>query len=162
MLIRDALEADLPAILQLHNHHILNTLAIWQDTAVDLSNRQAWHAQRHAMGYPVLVADVAGEVAGYASYGPFRSGSGYERTVENSIYVNEKHHRRGVARALLAALLARAREADLHVMVAAIGLPNAASVALHAQAGFAEVGQFKEVGLKNGVRLDLMLMQRLI
>jgi L-amino acid N-acyltransferase YncA len=162
MRIRDAMEADLPAILAIHNHHIAKTLAIWRYQLADLAERRAWFEERRAKGYPVIVADESGEVVAYGSYGPFRAGEGYDSTVENSIYVREDRQRRGYARALMQALLDRARAEGRHVMVAGIGLPNEPSVKLHASLGFEEVGALREIGRKFDQRLDLLLMQRML
>ncbi|QLP98915.1 MAG: N-acetyltransferase family protein [Rhodoblastus sp.] len=158
-MVRDATEADLPAILAIHNEAILNSLSIWQNEAAPLSNRQAWFAERRANGFPILAAELDGALAGYASYGPFRAGAGYDATVEHSIYVRKDLRGRGAARALMAALIDHARAGKRHVMVAAVGLPNDASLALHRGLGFREAGVLRGVGLKNGRRLDLALLQ---
>lgn len=157
--IRPAVDADVPAILALHNDAIVNSLSIWMDAPVEPANRRAWFNGRLAAGFPVLVAEISGVFAGYASYGPFRSGDGYRETVENSVYIESAQRGRGVGRALMLALLGAARAQGRHVMVAAIGLPNDASVALHRGVGFEEAGILREIGLKNGRRLDLMMMQ---
>ena len=160
--IRDAREEDIPAILAIHNYHIENTCAIWRDEAADFSERFTWFLDRQTHDHPVLIAEADGVVAGYASYSAFRTGSGYNGTVENSIYVDERHQRRGIARQLMSALLDRATAQGRHVMVAGIGLPNDASVALHAQFGFAECGRVKEIGRKFDRWLDLQLMQKIL
>ncbi|MDJ1158895.1 GNAT family N-acetyltransferase [Chelatococcus sp. SYSU_G07232] len=158
--IRPAAEADLPAILAIHNHHIAHTLAIWRYEPADLAERRAWFAGRETQGFPVLVAEEAGEIAGFASFGDFRAGAGYHRTVEHSIYVREDRQRRGIARRLMLALFDEARAAGKHVMVAAIGLPNDASVALHASLGFEEAGRLRGIGWKFDRALDLLMMQK--
>jgi Sortase and related acyltransferases len=160
--VRPAAKADLPAILALHNHHIVHTLSIWRYAPVDLAERQAWFEERQSKGYPVLVADEGGEAVGYASYGPFRTGEGYRRTVENSIYVRGDRQGRGIARTLMLALIDAAKAQDRHVMVAGIGLPNEASVRLHESLGFSEAGRLKEIGWKFDRPLDLLLMQRIL
>lgn len=68
-LVRDATEADLPIIMEIYNDAVANTTAIWNDVLVDLQNRKEWFAARKAKGFPVLVAELDGKVAGYASYG---------------------------------------------------------------------------------------------
>ena len=160
--VRPAAEADLPAILALHNHHIVHTLSIWRYAPVDLTERRAWFEERQSKGCPVLVADEGGEAVGYASYGPFRTGEGYGRTVENSIYVRGDRQGRGIARTLMLALIDAAKAQDRHVMVAGIGLPNEASVRLHESLGFSEAGRLKEIGWKFNRPLDLLLMQRIL
>jgi phosphinothricin acetyltransferase len=158
--IRDATPNDLPSILALFNHHVRETTAIWRDREVDLADRTAWFEDRQRQGFPVLVADAAGEFLGFASYGPFRTGSGYDGTVENSVYVAPDAQGRGVASALMEALIAHARAAGRRVMVAGIGLPNDASVRLHLKCGFTDAGALRGIGLKFGRRLDLLFMQK--
>ncbi len=158
--VRDAAESDLPDILAIHNHHIARTTAIWRTAQVDLAERRAWFTERRGKGFPVLVAEQEGRFLGYASYGPFRTGDGYDGTVEHSVYVIAGMQGRGVARTLMQALIARAVADGRHTMMAGIGLPNEASVALHRSLGFIEAGLLKGVGRKFGRSLDLMLMQR--
>lgn len=159
MTIRDATPADAAGLLAIHNEAVRTTTAIWDESEVDLADRSAWLAERLAAGFPVLVAEVDGVVAGYASYGPWRPKSGYRRTVENSLYVLASHHGQGLASALFDELLVRARAADLHRMVAMIESSNTLSIDLHARRGFAVVGQMSEVGSKFGHWLDLTIMQ---
>jgi len=155
-------EAHLPGILAIYNHAVVSTTAIWNDAVVDLENRRQWWRGRTEAGFPVLVAVAAGEVLGYASYGPFRPFDGYRQTVEHSVYVAESARRRGVARALMAALEAEARRAGMHVMVGGIAGDNAPSLRLHAALGFAESARMPEVGQKFGRFLDLVFMQKML
>ncbi|WP_439578100.1 GNAT family N-acetyltransferase [Elioraea sp.] len=160
MPIRDATEADLPAILAITNDAILTTTANWNIRPVTLEARRAWFADRRASGLPVLVAEQAGIVRGFASYGPFRAFDGYALTVEHGLYVARDAQRQGHGAALLGGLIARAEAAALHVMVAGIEAGNAASLALHERLGFVRVGLMPEVGRKFDRWLDLVLMQR--
>lgn len=159
MLVRDARENDLPEILAIHNSAIAETTAIWDTEPADLAERQAWFEARTAAGCPVLVAEIDGAVAGYASYGQFRPKSGYRFSVENSVYVADRFHRRGVAKALMTELLERARKGDVHTMIAAIETSNQISITLHEKFGFKITGQMPEVGFKFDRWMDLTLMQ---
>ena len=160
--VRDATDDDLSQILAIHNHHIENTVAIWRYDAETMLDRKTWLHDRRGGGYPVIVAAAGDEVFGYGSYGPFRVGAGYGRTVENSIYVRDDQQRRGVARALMVDLMSRAQAEGRHVMVAGIGLPNDASVALHAALGFVDCGVVREIGWKFDQWLDLRFMQKML
>ncbi len=160
--LREATEADLEAILAIHNDAIVNSLAIWQYEPVDLADRRAWMSERQAKGYPVIVAEEGGQVSGFASYGDFRFGAGYANTVEDSVYLRQDRRGRGLGKALMNALFDRARGQGKHVMVAAIGLPNDASVALHAGCGFVAAGTLREVGRKADRWLDLLFMQKML
>lgn len=160
--IRDAVDGDLPQILAIHNFNIENGFALWRYETETLADRAAWLQDRRKGGFPVIVAAAGAEVLGYGSYGSFRVGAGYGGTVENSIYVRDDVRRRGVGRALMTDLIARARAAGKHVMVAGIGLPNDASVALHAALGFVDCGVIREIGWKFDRRLDLGMMQKFL
>jgi L-amino acid N-acyltransferase YncA len=160
--VRPAEEADLAAILAIYNDAVANTTAIWNETLVDLDNRRAWLAERRRRGFPVLVAEFAGEVAGYASYGDFRAFDGYRHTVEHSVYVRADRRGGGIGTALLTALIEAAAAAGVHAMVAGIEAGNAASVGLHERLGFRDAGVLPEVGRKFGRWLDLKFMVRVL
>lgn len=162
LIVRDATLDDAADILAIYNHAALNTTAVWTDGPSDLEARREWIRARQGAGYPVLVATHQGRIAGFASFGDFRPWPGYRHTVENSVYVDPQHHRRGVGRSLVAALLARAEALHKHAMIAGIEAANTASLALHASLGFAEVARLPEVGCKFGRWLDLVLMQKML
>jgi phosphinothricin acetyltransferase len=158
-MIRDATAEDAQAIAAIYNDAVRTTTAIWNEVEVNGQNRIDWMAARQQAGFPVLVLEEAGKVAGYASYGPFRAFDGYRATVEHSVYVRGDLRGAGRGAALLAALVARARAERLHVMVAAIEAGNTASIALHQKLGFETVGVMAQVGQKFGRWLDLALLQ---
>jgi L-amino acid N-acyltransferase YncA len=159
MLIRQAVDADLDAILAIHNEAIENSTAIWTDEVVARSDREQWLAARTAAGDPVLVAVENDELAGYATYAQWRGKFGYRHTVEDSVYVAGPFHGRGIGRALLVELIARARTAGHHVMLADIDSGNVASIGLHESLGFVEAGRLREIGTKFDRWLDLTILQ---
>jgi L-amino acid N-acyltransferase YncA len=159
-MIRAAIESDLAAIVAIYNDAVLNTTAIWNETPVDLDNRRTWFEARGKAGFPVLVADDGGRVAGYGSFGDFRPFEGYRVTVEHSIYVAADFRGKGFGAALLAALIDEARRLEKRVMIGGIDAANAVSIALHAKLGFVEAGRLPGVGVKFGRPLDLVLMQK--
>lgn len=157
--IRDAAEADLEAIRDIYNHAVEHTTAIWNEVLIDVDNRRAWMELRRAKGFPVLVAERHGKVAGYASYGDWRAFDGYRHTVEHSVYVDKDCRGAGIGKLLMQALIERAREGKVHVMIAAIEAENQPSIALHERLGFRLVGIHQEVGTKFGRWLDLAMME---
>jgi L-amino acid N-acyltransferase YncA len=159
MLIRQAVDADLDAILAIHNEAIEHSAAIWTDEVVARSDREEWLAARTAAGDPVLVAVENGELAGYATYAQWRAKYGYRHTVEDSVYIAAPFQGRGVGRALLVELVARARTAGHHVMLADIESGNVASIGLHESLGFVEAGRLREIGTKFDRWLDLTILQ---
>lgn len=158
--IRNARESDLPAVLEIHNANIATSTALWDIEQVGLDDRIAWFHDRTGAGFPILIAEIDGAVAGYASYGSWRTKYGYRFTVENSVYIADRFQRRGIASALLTELIARARTAGtVHAMIAAIESSNTGSIALHERFGFGIVGELPQVGHKFDRWMDLTLMQ---
>ena len=82
--------------------------------------------------------------------------------MEDTIHVDGAHHRRGVGRALLGALIDEAPRRDVHVIVAGLDSANLASIELHRSMRFTEVARMPEVGRKFDRWLDLVLMQRIV
>ncbi len=119
-------------------------------------------AARIAAGAPWWVAEVEGQIAGHATYGPFRSGPGYARTIEHSIHLADAGKGKGLGRALMGRLESHARAADVHVVVAAVAAGNTAGIAFHTALGYVEVGRMPEVGQKWGQPLHLVLMQKIL
>ncbi|MBS0479824.1 MAG: N-acetyltransferase [Proteobacteria bacterium] len=162
LIIRDAVPADGAGILSMYNVAVAETTAIFDTRLSDLAGREAWLAKRRNDGFPVLAAEIDGTIAGFASFGEFRMWDGYRLTVEHSIYVDPARHRRGIGRALLTALIERARVAGKHAMVAGIAAENVGSIALHRALGFREVGRLPQVAAKFGRWLDLVFLQLLL
>ncbi len=159
--IVDADESHLPGVVTIFNHAVRETFAIWSETETTLEIRGEWMRARKAAGFPILVAlDDAGQVLGYGSFGVFRDFPGYARTVEHSVYIAPAAQRRGIGRALLEQLIARATAKGLEAMVGGIDSENAGSIAMHEQLGFEVQGLLKGVGRKFGKKLDLVFMVR--
>ena len=161
MLIRDATEADLPAILAIYNDVIATSSAVYTEAPSSLADRQTWFAARRASYFPVVVA-VEDSVLGYASFTDFRPWPGYALSVEHSVYVARDARGRGIGAALVQRLIDDARALGKHVMIGGVDAGNAASIALHARLGFTEAGRLREVARKFGHWLDLVFMQRML
>ncbi|WP_394280252.1 GNAT family N-acetyltransferase [Microbacterium sp.] len=159
MEIRDARAGDAAVIAEIYNDAVRHTTAIWNDATVDTENRERWIAERQGSGFPVLVVvDADGAVLGYASYAQWRPFDGYRHTVEHSVYVRADQRGAGHGRALMRALITRARGSGIHVMVAGIDASNSGSIRLHEALGFTVAGTVPQVGAKFGTWLDLTFM----
>jgi L-amino acid N-acyltransferase len=162
--IRDATEADLPAIRDLYNALIATTTVAWRDEPSTLEEQAEAFAARRAAGYPTLVAEDDGGLIGYTCCTTFRSDRfpGYKHTAELTVHVRGDRHGAGIGRRLIEVLVERARAADLHVLVAAVDADNEGSIDFHRALGFAEVARMPEVGRKFDRWLTLVLLQRII
>jgi phosphinothricin acetyltransferase len=159
--IRLAHENDLPAINSIYNHYVLHSTCTYQITPETPDDRLAWF-RRHDSLHPVTVAEAESEVVAWGSLNVFHGREAYARTVENSIYVRADWQRRGLGRALLADLIARARALGHWTIIAGISSEQTASVRLHEAFGFEVRGHLREVGYKSGQWLDVLTMQLML
>ena len=162
VLIRRATHADLEAITAIYNEVIVNSDAIYRESAVPVSERIEWFEAKVNDGFPVLVAIASEEIFGYGVFGNFRFGEGYNDTVEHSVHVRSDKRGLGIGKAILAELISIATADKRHVMVAAIDSKNLGSISLHSQFGFIESARMPEVAKKNGSSLTLVLMQKIL
>ncbi|PLT28010.1 GNAT family N-acetyltransferase [Peribacillus deserti] len=161
MYIRDALDKDLPGLLEIYNEAILHTTATFDLVEHTLEERKTWF-EKYGGKYPLLVADVDGEAAGYCSLSSFRDKEAYSKTVEISIYVSSKHRGKGIAKKLMEEILSQAKNIGYHVIMAGITAGNDSSVELHKKFGFQYAGCFKEVGYKFGQWQDVLFYQLIL
>jgi L-amino acid N-acyltransferase YncA len=160
--IRDATEADLPGLLVIYNEVIATSTAVYSSVPVTLEERTQWWRARTAQDYPVLIARDAQGVAGFATFGDFRTWPGYRFTVEHTVHVRADGRGQGTGSALVRALLPRAAQLGKHVMVAGVDGANRPSIRFHERLGFTVAGTLREVGRKFDRWLDLVFMQRRI
>ncbi len=159
--IRPCEEGDIAAITEIYRDAVLYGSASFE---IEPPSAETMTQRRDALvagGFPYIVAEVEGTVAGYAYAGPHRARPAYGATVEDSIYVDPNHKGLGIGKTLLLALIDEATAKGFRQMVAVVGdSDNAASVGVHRAAGFDMVGTLKSVGWKHGRWLDIVLMQR--
>ena len=159
--LRDSTDTDIPAITAIYAHAVTHGLASFEYEAPDAAEMARRRAAILAAGYPHIVAERCGDIAGFAYASAYRPRAAYRFTVENSIYVAPTGQRGGVGSALLHALIARCEAAGCRLMVAVIGgSANLASIGLHAASGFAHAGLLPAVGWKHGRWVDCVLMTR--
>ena len=161
IIIRDAAEADLPAVQVIYARHVLHGLASFEEVPPGTAELAARRAAVLAQGLPYLAAEIEGRLVGYAYAGAYRPRPAYRHTIEDSVYVADGQAGRGIGRALLAGLIQRCEAGPWRQMVAVIGdSGNTASIALHEALGFSRVGTFRSIGFKFGRWVDTVLMQR--
>jgi len=157
--IRDGSETDAAACVAIYRPFVLDTAVSFEitpPTEAEMAARIRESAGTHAW----LVAELGGELAGYAYARPFAAREAYRWSCETSIYLSPRHRGAGVGRSLYEALLARLVERGYRVAVAKMTLPNPASEGLHASLGFQPVGVHRRIGFKNGAWYDIAIAQR--
>lgn len=161
-MIRLAGAWDATAIAAIWNPVIRESTITFNAVEKDPDDLVRFMTARADAGHATFVAEAEGEVVGFATYGQFRGGVGYARTMEHSVMLAEAARGRGLGRALMQATEAHARDGGAHSMVAGVSGTNDAGIAFHAALGYAEVARIPEVGWKNARWLDLVLMQKIL
>jgi phosphinothricin acetyltransferase len=159
--IRSVTPVDIDEITEIYAYAVKHGTASFEIEPPSRSEMDARRATLQSGGFPYLVADIGGRVAGYAYAGPYRPRIAYRYTVEDSVYIGPDAHRRGIGRLLLTELLTQAEARGFRQMIAVIGdSAQTASIELHRSLGFLPVGTFSSIGFKHGRWLDSVLMQR--
>ncbi|MGH9242293.1 MAG: GNAT family N-acetyltransferase [Vicinamibacterales bacterium] len=162
LVIREALEQDVPGILAIYNDVIATSTAVYREDPASLDDRLQWFHARREQAYPILVAAGDAGILGFASYGDFRSWPGYRFTVEHTVHIRTDERGRGVGTMLMQALIRRAVEQDKHVMIGGVDADNEPSLRFHERLGFVRAAHLRQVGFKFGRWLDLVFVQRIL
>ena len=158
--IRPFAGSDAAAVAAVYSHHVLTGTATFEEVTPDKAEMAARLSSLQDAGFPVLVACLAGELVGYAYAGPYKTRSAYRFTVEDSIYIHQDHHRKGIGKALLSALISACSDKGYKQLLAVIGdSDNHGSIGLHRSCGFTSVGVARKLGFKFGRWLDVVYMQ---
>jgi phosphinothricin acetyltransferase len=161
MIVRAATEADAEALAAIYGDAVLHGFGTFEEeppTPADMDGRRRAVQDR---GLPYLVAELDGQVLGFAYAGPFRPRAAYRYTLEDSVYVSPDAKGKGVGRAVLSAVIAACEALGIRQLMAVIGdTENAGSVGLHRSLGFEQTGVGRSVGFKHGRWVDIVHMQK--
>src|SRR5438128_644196 len=158
MIIRDAVESDLPAIIDIYNAAIATRLYTAQLEPVTVESRRHWLTEHSPDRYPFWVLEIDGQTAGWLTLKSFLPRCAYRGTAEVSVYVSEKFRRRGIGRRLLEEAITRAPSLEISAMVGLIFAHNEPSLKLFTQLGFARWGLLPGVARLDGIERDLTIM----
>lgn len=160
-ILRPATGLDIPAIADIYAYYVLHSTATFE---IDPPGRPEMDRRRleiQSQGFPYLIVESNGVVAGYAYASAYRTRPAYRFSVEDSIYVHPAFTRQGLGRLLLERLIELCARNGSRQMIAIIGdRANAASIRLHARFAFRDVGYLEAVGWKFDRWIDSVLMQR--
>jgi L-amino acid N-acyltransferase YncA len=160
--IRDARPEDLPNVREIYNHYVANSTVTFDEIPMTLKALRSKFQHLTKLGMPFIVAESpSGQILGYAYVYPWKEKAAYRFTVENSIYLGPAATGKGLGRALMAELITRSKAAGLKEIIAVIADKGAeASIAMHKNFGFKEIGHMGKVGFKFGRWLGTVLMQK--
>lgn len=160
MRVRAATADDAAAIASIYAPYVTASTVSFETVAPDAAEMRDRMEAGDGL-YPWFVAvDEAGRMAGYAYAARFRPRLAYRYCVETSVYLDPAMQGRGIGRLLYRTLIETLEKQRFAQAIAAITLPNDASVRLHEAMGFAAAGVYRKVGYKGGRWLDVGLWQR--
>ena len=171
IVFRSATLDDLPALVEIHNHYVLNTHVTFDVEPFTVATRRAWFDEHNsdehnfdehnpAGRYRIVVAQQGNRILGSASSGRHRPKAAYDTTVETSIACHPDAVGRGLGTRLYQELFAALSGQDIHRAVAGVAQPNDASNALHRKLGFQPLGTYSEVGRKFNRYWDVLWFER--
>ena len=158
MTIRDAGEADLPAIVAIYNAAIPGRLATADTEAVSVESRRGWFSEHDRHKRPLWVAQLGSEIAGWLSFQSFYGRPAYHATAELSVYVTPSRQRTGIGAALLARAIESAPQLGLRTLLGFIFGHNEPSLRLFSRFGFRRWALLPRVAELDGVERDLVIV----
>lgn len=121
MLIRKAELKDLKDLLEIYNYEVVYGISTLDIHPKTLDEWRWWFDAHNIDNHPLIVAEIDGHAVGYASLSSYREKEAYCSTVELSVYVDVSYRKRGIADALMKAILDMAKEDEsIHMVVSVI------------------------------------------
>ena len=160
--IRDARLEDMPDVREIYNHYVANSTVTFDEVAQSLRETRSKFQHLKKLGMPYLVAESPSQqILGYAYVYPWKEKAAYRFTVENSIYLRAASTGKGLGRVLMGELITASKAAGLKEIIAVIADKGAeASIKMHLDFGFKEIGRMGKVGFKFERWLGTVLMQK--
>ena len=158
-IIRPSLPEDMPAIAAIYAHHVLGGTGTFELDPPSLADLATRREEVLSKALPYLVATDGSKLLGFAYCNWFKPRPAYRFSAEDSIYMAPQAQGKGLGRALLTELAARAERAGVRKLIAVIGdSANTGSIAVHQSVGFSLVGTLKSCGWKFGQWRDVIMM----
>lgn len=160
MPVRDALESDLPAIVDIYNSTIPGRMVTADTGPVTVSDRLLWFREHKAGFRPLWVTDDGGRVVAWLSFQSFYGRPAYHATAEVSVYVAEDHRNMGIGSELLKRAIYHSPGIGVKTLVGFIFAHNGPSLRLFEKFGFERWGYLPKVAELDGIGRDLVIVGR--
>jgi phosphinothricin acetyltransferase len=158
--IRPAKLEDLAAITKIYNEAIVKTIATFDTKTKTIEEQKIWFFE-HSSRNPIFVAEIKGNIVGWAALSKWSDRCAYSDTAELSFYILQEYQGKGTGKKLFEKILQAGENAGLHTIISRITEGNESSLHLHKSEGFNYIGIMKEVGFKFGKRFDVHIMQKI-
>ena len=154
-MIRLAQNADLPAIVEIYNQAIQTKHSTGDLEPLQVEDRLTWFREHLPDQYPIFVAEVQGQVAGWCSLSAYRPGrAAFRFTAEISYYIAFANQRQGIGTALMEHALTACPALQIRHLFAIVLEGNEGSIRLLKKMGFEKWGTLPRVADFDGKEVD--------
>jgi len=156
-MIRRASIEDLPELLDIYNYEVEHGVATFDEVKQTWEQRKEWF-DAHQGKYLLIIKEIDGKVAGYASISKLFPKPAYDISGEVSVYVAKAFRGQGIGKELLNELLEMTkRERNFDSLFSLITGTNEVSIHMHEKLGFEYAGILKNSGMKFGEHYDVKI-----
>ncbi len=158
IVVRDAVESDLPAIVDIYNAAVPGPMVTADTEPVTVDSRRQWFREHRAGFRPLWVAELDGRIVAWLSFSSFYGRPAYNATAEISIFVDYARHRQGIGKALLEKAIEHAPSIGIKTLVCFIFAHNGPSICLFRRFGFRQWAYMPRIADLGGVERSLIIM----
>ncbi len=158
--IEQANPSHFSAVTSIWNPIIRDTLWTFNDKEKSPKDVETMISERNKNGHLSIVGVSDGKVVGFASYTQFRPGTGYKKTMEHTVIIDQKFRGCGLGKRLVAELEKDAVSKEVNCLIAGVSESNPAGLSFHKSIGFNKLCILPNIGFKFGKFLNLILMQK--
>jgi L-amino acid N-acyltransferase YncA len=160
--IRPVKQSDAACLARIYNYYVSATCITFETDSVSAEGMAQRVEEAVNASLPWLVAEVGGNLVGYAYATKWKGRRAYRFSVESSVYLDITHTGKGIGSLLYTALIAALRHLSMHAIIGGIALPNEQSTRMHERLGFKKVAHFEQVGYKQDRWVDVGYWQLLL
>jgi phosphinothricin acetyltransferase len=158
MLIRDATEADLPAIVEIYNQSIPAGWSTADTRPIAVADRVEWFRKFDPSRRPIWVAEMDGRVVATAYLSSFYGGRpAYEATAEVSLYIASAYQRRGIGRRFKRWVIEQCPRLGVTTLLSMHFDHNEATRRINDSLGFQQLGHLTEIAEVQGHKRGLVI-----
>lgn len=159
--IRPLVEDDINDVMTIYNYYVKTSTATFSIETIDRDEMKGL-ALTGDKRFVSFVMEEEGKIIGYGLFNRYKKREAYDKTAEITIYLHHEAIGKGYGRQLLDYMLEIANEKDFHALLAVICEENKKSIQLFEANGFFECAHFREVGVKFGRMLDVIILEKLL
>ena len=158
MTFRNALQTDLPVIVDIYNSTVASRMVTADTEPVVVESRQQWFDDHSPDKHPLWMVEDGGQIIGWVSFQAFYGRPAYDGTAEVSIYIDPVERGKGYGKKILQYCIDNAGTLDINILLGFIFAHNTPSLQLFTALGFEEWGHLKNIAVLDGIERSLKIL----